>query len=389
MDTRLLYLLFILLGNFTSKAQRFDLKMTLEGVDREYIVVKPSGNPPAQGYPVVFMLHGTTGDGEKFYTISGWKELGEKEKFITVYPSSLAYCVTLPSNHVVTKWNNGDLISQLCANQSPKNDVLFIRAVMDSVKSRFPVNASRCFMAGFSNGGVMSAKIAVELGDVFAASICGSGALHALDAKVISKKIPIWFLIGCEDENIIDAFGRALPFNDSAQLVMKGLINVHLQSLELENTYRKDSLLGSLSYTYTTPKQGASPGYFRFTCINKMDHIWPNGVNFQFNIVPIAWAWFNSFGSTSAATPFYENIQRLECYPNPAAETFIVKIPTAQLAHFLKIWDADGKLIGTEWIQAGTHELRLETNRFGSGWKTLQLQNAQGTWQEKLLIINQ
>jgi hypothetical protein len=28
--------------------------------------------------PVVFMLHGTSGGGEKFYNISGWKEVGTK-----------------------------------------------------------------------------------------------------------------------------------------------------------------------------------------------------------------------------------------------------------------------------------------------------------------------
>ncbi len=70
------YLVFIQL----SIAQiRTDFTLKLDGADREYIVVKPSGVVPPGGYPVVFMFHGTSGDGEQFYNTSRWKEKGEKE----------------------------------------------------------------------------------------------------------------------------------------------------------------------------------------------------------------------------------------------------------------------------------------------------------------------
>ena len=66
-------------------AQRFDVKFNFDGVEREFIVVKPTGAVPAGGYPVVFMFHGSSGDGEQFYNTSKWKERGEIEKFITVF----------------------------------------------------------------------------------------------------------------------------------------------------------------------------------------------------------------------------------------------------------------------------------------------------------------
>ncbi|MBK7697090.1 MAG: hypothetical protein IPI30_23145 [Saprospiraceae bacterium] len=72
--------------------RRFDVQFVVDGRMRESIIVQPSTPPPAGGYPVVFMLHGTSGDGLKFYNISGWKELGEDENFITVFPSSLSWC---------------------------------------------------------------------------------------------------------------------------------------------------------------------------------------------------------------------------------------------------------------------------------------------------------
>ncbi|MBK6821839.1 MAG: hypothetical protein IPO72_00480 [Saprospiraceae bacterium] len=64
---------------------RYDINLISEGRLRECIVVKPSTSPPIGGYPIVFMLHGTSQDGELFYDNSGWKELGEQENFITVF----------------------------------------------------------------------------------------------------------------------------------------------------------------------------------------------------------------------------------------------------------------------------------------------------------------
>lgn len=71
---------------------RFDVTMTVESVERQFIVVRPSAPTPAGGYPVVFMFHGTSGDGERFYNISGWKEKGEREGFVTNFPSSWEHC---------------------------------------------------------------------------------------------------------------------------------------------------------------------------------------------------------------------------------------------------------------------------------------------------------
>jgi polyhydroxybutyrate depolymerase len=62
--------------------------MQVDGDTREYYVHVPAKYNANTPTPVVFMLHGTSGDGERFYIISGWKEVGEAENILTVYPSS-------------------------------------------------------------------------------------------------------------------------------------------------------------------------------------------------------------------------------------------------------------------------------------------------------------
>ena len=65
----------------------------VDGDEREYYVHVPANYDGKTAVPLVFMLHGTSGDGEKFYNISGWREVGEAENILTVYPSSWRYCI--------------------------------------------------------------------------------------------------------------------------------------------------------------------------------------------------------------------------------------------------------------------------------------------------------
>lgn len=156
----------------SAAAQRADMTMTVEGELRSFIVVRPLGSAPAGGYPVVFMLHGTSGDGEKFWSISGWKEVGARENFITVFPSSLEWQVKNDVGagcHATTKWVNGDLSGAACEGQTFKNDILFIRRIVDTLKQLYSINARMVFATGFSNGGVMTSKMSTEMSDVFAA----------------------------------------------------------------------------------------------------------------------------------------------------------------------------------------------------------------------------
>jgi polyhydroxybutyrate depolymerase len=67
--------------------------LTIGGDVREYFVHVPELYNEGNATPVVFMLHGTSGDGDRFYNISGWKEVGEAENILTVFPSSWQYCI--------------------------------------------------------------------------------------------------------------------------------------------------------------------------------------------------------------------------------------------------------------------------------------------------------
>lgn len=78
-----------------------------DGKTREYYVHVPTAYNPKMPVPVVFMPHGSGGNGEKFYNISGWKEIGEAENILTVFPSSLQYPCVLDDGKKSAMRKNG------------------------------------------------------------------------------------------------------------------------------------------------------------------------------------------------------------------------------------------------------------------------------------------
>ena len=223
--------------------RRFDVQFAVDGRMRESIIVLPSTPPPSGGYPVVFMLHGTSGDGEKFYNISGWKELGEEENFITVFPSSLSWCFIedgIEKNN--TRWVNGNVTDYPCAGppQDYVDDVKFLKVLAKRISDTFPVNTAKIFCSGFSNGSSMIHKLAVDAGDVFAAAAGSSAPLAAGDSSRPVNRIPVWFIVGSLDDRFIVPPFTELPFGgDSILGYLKNSLNRALVCQGLDSSFQK------------------------------------------------------------------------------------------------------------------------------------------------------
>ena len=93
------------------------------------------------------------------------------------------------------------------------NDLNFWRFMIDDVKSRWNVDASRIYATGHSNGGNSSAMIAGEMGDVVTAVGISAGryrnydgtpddtleSLHAMASDTNGIKMPVMQLVGTQD----------------------------------------------------------------------------------------------------------------------------------------------------------------------------------------------
>ena len=383
-----LFVLVLICIHFNLFSQtRNDFTMSLDNKLREYIVVKPSGPTPPDGYPVVFMFHGTSRSGEEFYNISKKKKKGQQDKFITVFPTSLKYCIlNFPNNIAVflTRWHTGDLVNDQCPNlnQDFKDDVKFVRSIVDSIKTKFVINTRKVFAAGFSNGCSFTHKLALEASDIFSACAGVGSILFPSDSVKAVRSIPFWNIIGTEDERFTSSLGlSSLPFNDSLLLYMNGYINRTTNCLNLRNEYTKSSTQNSITYTYSKSFNNNNQGSFQLSFIKNMPHIYPNGINVPFSATTLFWDFFKQTTLTSDT----EKLQgtNIKIYPNPVNKE--LNISSSAPINTILIYGIDGKFIH-QIKSINTDSINMEVSNFKNGIYLFQIQTIYGVITSKVLV---
>lgn len=270
---------------------------------REYYVHIPPGYNGTTALPVVFMLHGSGGDGLKFYNHSGWVEEGEKENIITVFPSSWKYdCVIDDSveKHNAEKWNDYKL--ELCDNNKKRDDIKFLNKVIDELQQKFAIDAKRIYLVGFSNGGNMAARCAIELSGRLAAVVSCAGALPPNENMTPVRKLPLLVQIGSSDDKLMANLGVALnelPLDIGALLStyppIQSVINSYINSFGLAPNYTRKDDPAKYSLADYTGTPGDPLNVFRFVEIKGLDHEYANGKNHRLKAAEAHWQWMKNF----------------------------------------------------------------------------------------------
>ena len=183
--------LIILLSFFHSSLLVSDQRMVIhEGVEREYIIHVPENLN--QDSPIVFVIHGYTGSADGIAAYTGMNNIAEREGFIAVYPQG-----TIDSNGN-TFFNVGYEFN----DDSPINDVSFIRELVRSISQEFNLKRKTAFATGMSNGGDMSYLLACTSSDLFKAVAPVAGVLMKglKDSCELSSPVPIFEIHGTADK---------------------------------------------------------------------------------------------------------------------------------------------------------------------------------------------
>lgn len=285
---------------FTAGKNRFTT--TVDGDTREYYVHVPAGYKATAAFPVVFMLHGSGGNGEKFYNISGWKELGETENILTVFPSSFQYpCVfddgiQKPN---AEKWSSYDL--ELCGGGTPKDDVKFLSQVIDELKQKYTVDEKRIYIVGFSNGGEMSSRTAIELSGKIAAVVACAGALPVDTSFVPVRKLPVLLQAGNSDDKLLAKLGTPNPLPmDFVQLftdfpAVQEVANIFINAFALNTIYTTGGNPNTILYADYNGTSGKPENVFRFMLVKGLGHSYPNGTNHPMKGAEVHWAWMKNY----------------------------------------------------------------------------------------------
>jgi len=170
--------------------------VTPDGRTRRYRIYVPSVIPSGTSVPLVIALHGGLGTSSQFEANSSLNGFAESNRFIAVYPDGVG---SQPDGSGYQTWNGGYCCGP-AATQSI-DDITFIRNVITDLRNSLPVNSSRVYALGHSNGGILSYKLACEMSDVVAAIGVQAGSNVPTDCRP-GFPVSVFHLHGTSDTNM-------------------------------------------------------------------------------------------------------------------------------------------------------------------------------------------
>lgn len=147
------------LGSAALAAEPSRMTWTINGETREALVFAPSA-PPAGKVPLVLAFHGHGGN---MRGAAGWMRFQAAwPEAVVVYPQGLPTKTKIDPRGVRPGW-------QREPGQNGDRDLKLVDAILATMRQKFPVDESRIYAAGFSNGAFFSYLLWSTRGAAFAA----------------------------------------------------------------------------------------------------------------------------------------------------------------------------------------------------------------------------
>lgn len=214
-------------------AQETKEKITVDDVDRNFMVRLPKGYDATKHYPVVILLHGMSQDADDMERLTRFDELADKDGIIAVYPIAMH-----------GRWNVGVRPQQAQRpmgmgpgrrgryggggypgggypggggggypggqrpqgqdpsedhRATPADDIAFFNQMLDQLATKFSVDTKRIYAAGLSEGGFMSMRVGCALSDRIAAVAVLGAAMPKTMICVPTRPVPLVMINGTSD----------------------------------------------------------------------------------------------------------------------------------------------------------------------------------------------
>jgi polyhydroxybutyrate depolymerase len=299
----------------------------IDGTTRRFVAYVPNAVAESDdSVPVVLMLHGSSGRGEQFYKISGWREVADDEGLIAVFPTSGAYRIT-GTRRNSTKWHSFDLACVVEEHITPlQDDVAFIDAVIDDVTGSEQIDGDRVYASGFSSGAQMAQRLAVERGNRFAAVASSAGFVDECPDGPPTDRIPTpsaqpapaWANLGSRDDRALAAGARELSLEPAEILeYWDGAIDRSTAAQGLDSDEHTELDFATWSdwtkpvpswpdaqwtvLQWNTLDTGNEPTEFVFSILKGVDHHFPAAElgrppkSAYVNLAEVFWLWFETY----------------------------------------------------------------------------------------------
>lgn len=165
--------------------------VSVGGLERSFLLRVPEHKRDEQ-LPVVVALHGVGGSSQDFEDWTKFSDGVDTDRYIAVYPDGSP----LKDERLV--WNAGGCCSS--AGSRPADDVEFLTGILDELES-YGADPDRIYVAGFSNGGMMTYRLACDIGDRIAGIAVVAGAFNVTECSA-TNPIPVVIIHGTADDTV-------------------------------------------------------------------------------------------------------------------------------------------------------------------------------------------
>jgi len=235
----------------------FEKTLMAGGKTRDYRVHVPPGYSPEKATMLVLDFHGYLESNDDIAKISQMDPVSDAHGFIVVYPQGIS-----------NSWNAGSCCGS--AQSSSVDDVAFVKALLDALEAEYCVDKKRTFSVGFSNGGMLSHRLACELSDRIAAIGPVAGTM-AIDACNPSRPVPVLHFHGTSDF-VVPYNGGGASGADSVEATIAGWVQRNgCKDAQPTVVYQKGD---STCEEYQQCEDGAT---VRLCSVDGGGHQWPGG----------------------------------------------------------------------------------------------------------------
>ncbi len=271
-------------------------KITVDGIERTYILHVPKTLDKIKSAPLVFVLHGGGGTGKGMNKLTGFNKVSDEYGFIVCYPQGI-------DKH----WNDGREVNITYINGVEVNDTKFFSLLIDTLLDKYNIDSSRIYSCGISNGGMMSFRLGCELNNKIAAiapvAISMSEILY--NSCIPSKPVPIMIIFG-DDDPLVPFEGGSIKWNRGEVVSIKKTVEFWVKNNncsdapQLTNIDKEDDETSVKKFVFSGSTGRNEVVYFH---IYGGGHTWPGGWQYlpklivgrtskELNASEVIWKWF-------------------------------------------------------------------------------------------------
>ena len=329
-----------------------------DGQERQYLEYVPSTYTAEQAAPVLFMLHGMGDDMNNFFQATLIRNVAEEQGWIIICPQALDFTYSIPglgSQDFGACWNVGSTIAvdftsigfpisfDVVVNENV-DDEGFLMAALEATKAEYNVDQSKIFFAGFSLGGFMSHRMAIQHGDVINSIAAVSGVI----GNDLTTLTPV------DNVNVLQIFGtndEMITYDDAMiSLQTLGYYNLGMPVEETVEYWRAfnqcdeapiveqypDTHNDGLTFEMYRYLNGNNDSRVAFIKVYNGIHTWYSGYNHDIDYNTEIVNFFNNTIDVNGVVETTSNT--LTVYPNPANDVINVD-------KTVQIYDLCGKLV--------------------------------------------